>query len=158
MKNLIENLVARNILVESKQDDFGIIEYHYHADSDYKLEVFDDAEQINYDICCIELEDGNYSAVVHLMEDNLDLTLENIIILKIMDKDDMIAKIDDVPLNNVAYALSVRIADELESLDSDAKNEVQMYLKQMLIDNPEIAKNMWHDCGIIEEDYFDDLD
>lgn len=64
-------------------------------------------------------------------------------------------KIYNVPVNQVAFALALRIVDEWNGFD-DNKVLLQNSLETMFNDNPAIGKSLW-DNGIIESDYFEDL-
>jgi hypothetical protein len=65
-------------------------------------------------------------------------------------------KIYNVPVKDVAFALALRIIDEWEGFD-DNKPLLQNALESMLKDNPKICEKLW-DSGIIEADYFENLD
>jgi hypothetical protein len=141
----------------------GVITLEYDATLDSAkfltlINRIDDVEPLDYD-------DG-YELIKHDTSLNIYdfenfYKIDNYLIIHDVDGCYIVLEVKDyeinhVSLDNVAFALALRIVDEWDGLD-DNKPLLQNALETMLKENPKICKSLW-DNGIIEADYFEDLD
>ena len=151
MKNLkyIGRTIAGKITTDT-ETTFNFVTLSQQIENLEPLDYDDGYEMLSHEDKEIYDIENFYKIDNHLIIHAFDIS-DCFIVYEIIE-----TTINNVSVDNVAFALALRIVDEWEGLD-DNKPVLQNALESMLKLNPKICENLW-DNGIIEADYFEDLD